>query len=288
MSGLTSGFSGREGRRIVSVSPGIYVLRYTSTASSQGAPSARVAALATADQAVSFLSAPGMRDATLRAPGDCIIARVERSTRLEMILTPHGAGGSLDAQFELELIAPPVARREGVVRTDLRDGPETGIDVLAHVARLGDVSVDAGQWICGPDAPAPIEGIEVRWPGKPPRVTLVYSVIIGQARRSLPECTEGEFAGTRGQATPVVGLRLRLHGAEASRFEIHAEALFRASHVASEKGRDVELSGPTGRESLVGLRLSIEPVETLKAVSRPRRGKHVQVFRSGNFQAAVS
>jgi hypothetical protein len=288
MSEPTSGFSGREGRRIVSASPGVYILRYTSTASSQGAPSARVAALATADQAVNIVAAPGMRDATLRGPGDYILVRVERSTRLEMVLTPHRAGGSLDAQFELELIAPPVTWREERLLTDLSDESETAIDVLAHVARRGDVNVASGQWVCGPDAPAPIEGIEVRWPGRPPAVSLAYSVIIGQARRSLPECMEGEFAGTRGQATPVVGLRIRLHGPGASQFEIHAEALFRGSRIALERGRDVELSGPTGREPLVGLRLSIEPVEIPKAIPRSRRGKHVQVFRNGGFQPAVS
>jgi hypothetical protein len=229
-----------------------------------------------------------MRDATLRGPGDYILVRVERSTRLEMVLTPHRAGGSLDAQFELELIAPPVTWREERLLTDLSDESETAIDVLAHVARRGDVNVASGQWVCGPDAPAPIEGIEVRGPGRPPAVSLAYSVIIGQARRSLPECMEGEFAGTRGQATPVVGLRIRLHGPGASQFEIHAEALFRGSRIALERGRDVELSGPTGREPLVGLRLSIEPVEIPKAIPRSRRGKHVQVFRNGGFQPAVS
>ena len=289
MSGLKSGFSGREGRRIVSASPGVYILRYTSTASRNGAPLARVSALQAVDQAVSFFAAPGMRDTVLREPGDYIIARIERSSRLEMVLTPRHAGGSLDAQFELELIAPPMELREAAMEDDLRPASRVGMSILAHVARRGDLIADAGQWICGPDDPMPIEGVEIRWPGKPPKVELAYSVIVGQARRSLPECEDGEFAGTRGQAMPVLGLRLRLHGANASRFEIRAEALFRASDVVSEKGRDVELSGPTGREPLVGFRLSIEPAEAATMISRPRRqGRHVQVFRNGNFQAAAS
>ena len=67
-----------------------------------------------------------------------------------------------------------------------------------------------------------------------------------------------EFAGTKGRAAPIVGLTIVLRGEIASSYRIKADCLFLGGQMISESGQKLILSGPTGREPLVGLRLWIE------------------------------
>jgi hypothetical protein len=104
----------------------------------------------------------------------------------------------------------------------------------------------------------PIEGIEIRWPNRPAGVNLSYEVAAGLRKRERShEIQAGQFAGSRGEALPLVGIKLRLTGPNASRYELTADALFLGSHVDSRSGQEIFLSGSTGREPLVGLRLSL-------------------------------
>jgi hypothetical protein len=135
----------------------------------------------------------------------------------------------------------------------------TGLRLMAHVAGIGDVFVNLNEWIAGPSAPSRIEGIAVEWPNKPPQFDIRYSVKLGQPQASPSRMMDiGSFAGTRGRAMPLTGVVFELSGAASSDYQVRVEATFLGSPTMRVIGKRVVLSGPTGREPLVGLRMNLE------------------------------
>lgn len=291
-----------ERRHSLNVETGVYFLRYVLSRSPGVPPIVNVAPAPADTMSVSLVSVPGSPDDCLAAPGDYMIVRAQRRAAITLIVRPSAPGGSLDAEVRLERLTavsphvaapvvrvpPPVLRPVEDSSRPLRAAPD--IQILAHVAHRGDILVKQGEWICGPDLPVAIEGLEIRWPNKPAGLQLTYSV------RGAPEATQarerqvGEFAGTRGRASPLVGLQLFLRGDETARHEIHCDALFLGSQVISRRGSIVTLVGPRGVEPLVGLRLSVGTIDTERSVvswatvpkveSETVNGR-VHVYRSG-------
>jgi hypothetical protein len=104
----------------------------------------------------------------------------------------------------------------------------------------------------------------------------------------------GQFAGTRGKSIPLLGLTLGLKGAHASSYELRCDAMFLGSSVVSKHGSELTFSGPTGREPLVGFRLSIAAIRknhtrvrtktNREGVSVSQVGK-VRVYRPASVSA---
>ncbi len=298
----------RDGRgrlRTHRVTRGLFILRYAASnagnpATHSAAPTIRVTPQNGTD--VELIAWPGVPSNELLGPGDGLVLRALRDTSIALEVIPSLAGGSVDAELHLE----PVSRlaQGGFSRTDNVASPvggvsaETGVDeieILAHVSRRGDVVIPAGEWICGPEYPMAIEGIEIRWPHRPPGLEIVTSVSVSKnGVRNLPTTLTGEFAGTRGRAAPLTRIELSLTGARAGDFALRSDALFLGSAVQSKRGQSISLIGPSGREPLVGLRLSIDSVSTNDAgravpapsiQERPKSGSNwssggrIRVFR---------
>jgi hypothetical protein len=265
------------------VTRGLFVLRYVASnagdpAAHAAAPTIKVTPHNAAD--VELIAWPGVSPNELLGPGDGLVLRALRDTTIALEVIPSLAGGSVDAELHLE----PVSRlaHGGFSRTDKVATPAgrvseqmelEGIEILAHVSRRGDVVIPAGEWICGPEYPMAIEGIEIHWPHRPPGLEIVTSVLVSKnGLRNLPATLTGAFAGTRGRAAPITSIELSLTGERAEDFELRSDALFLGSPVQSKRGRSISSSGPSGREPLVGLRLSIDKVSTNgadRAVSAP-------------------
>ena len=248
------------------VDSGLYVLRYVDTRSSEHCPFVKIRPEDT--HGITFMAAPGGLADTLAAPGDCVVVRAETSGALHLTVSSIVDGGSLDAELKLERIATqqrtPVAAFPHAVQLD---APEPDIRVLAHVSRRGDVTLGPDEWIGGPDLPLAIEGLAVNWVNKPANVTLGYSATIRYANQHrVVQGTAGEFAGTRGKAAPLVGLELSLDGPGAGAFQLKVDALFLGAAILSKTGDTISLTGPSGQEPLVGLRLSITPRTTNKKI----------------------
>lgn len=256
------------------VTRGLFILRYVASSASNtatslaAAPSIKVSSYDAQD--VELIAWPGASPNELLGQGDGMILRVARDTTIALEVIPSRAGGSVDAELHLE----PVSRlahggfnRSNNVASPVGNAsPETevgGIEILAHVSRRGDVVIPAGDWICGPEYPMAIEGVEIRWPNRPRGLEITTIVSVSKnGLRNLPAAPIGAFAGTRGRATPITGIELSLTGERAGDFVLRSEALFLGSAVQSKRGRSISLSGPSGREPLVGLRLSIDGVAT--------------------------
>jgi len=176
------------------------------------------------------------------------------------------------------------------------------VELMGHVSRRGDLLVTDGAWVAGPDSPAPIEGLEMRLAGAAGGLSLEYQVQVGGGGGSWTNWMPGGFAGTRGQARPLLGARLRLVGAQAAQFQIEAEALFLGASVKRLKGHLVEIVSDSGVDPMVGLRLALAPPAqasqparnapsprvtpapaTQASTTAPRSGR-VRVFRSAGIR----
>jgi len=252
----------REREATVDVDRGLFLLRYASGAVSGPSPIALVRPAAGSEPFVEILSAPGVVNGFVSAPGECVVIRAEKPARINLQIKGQGTDGSLDATFRIEPLAgigsssasPPATR------VDDASGRGSAFKLVAHVARRGDIAVDPGVWIAGPEAPAAIEGVGVHG-ALPAGVGIEIQPLVGtNPPRWLDWAPSGAFVGTRGRALPLVGLRLRLVGERTGQHELSADALFLGSPIVSKRGPEVELQGPVGRDPLVGLRLALAAV----------------------------
>jgi hypothetical protein len=131
------------------------------------------------------------------------------------------------------------------------------------------------------------------WPGKPDNLDLRYCVRLARPHAASGKMMQlGDYAGTRGHALPIVGITLEISGAGAADFRLFAEAAFLGAPIARIAGNRVELSGPTGREPLVGFRLRLDETSVtlqpeLPPVAKARPPGRVRVFRSRAAQGQL-
>ena len=226
---------------------------------------------------------PEQSEAVLWRPGACLVVRATKPGQLLVEVIPSEVGGSTAATVKFESLTqgePDTARWDHGADADLE-----GLSILGHVAGIGDIFVRADEWIAGPQAPARIEGLAIEWPGKPAAIDIFYSVKLARPQATSGRTMRlGDYAGTRGRALPIVGVTIELSGPGASGFQLVGEAAFLGAPLTRTTGRRISVSGPTGREPLVGFRLRIDAVDaTLRpALSSRKRSEvsgDVRVFR---------
>lgn len=273
----------------LTVEAGLYVIRYVSAPSAGEAPVVQVEPDWRSTGSLEIVSDPRLRNGLLTGPGAAVVVRSTGEGRLVMTARPRSPGGPVEARLQLE----PLVTVPGVGGSDLPagrgrpapqpvGGGDEGLVLTGHLSRRGDVKVGAGQWLGGPRQPLPIEGLQI---SRLPRgVELEYQVLVGaRPAQWSPWVRASEYAGTRGRAMPLLGLRLRLGGDATAR--IRAEALFLGAPVVSRTGRQVEFVGVSERDPLVGLSLAIDVAEEAGR-AEPRRvapegAGRVRVFRAG-------
>ncbi len=288
----------------VAVARGLLVVRYASSGVERDFPVAMVRPGAQSDRIVEIISAPGTTQGCLEKPGDCLVVRVHEAGRLEIGLRRSDPNGSLDASFQIDTLsggkaAEPIVENARVIAEPIKssvvppfyaphivadDAVRPAVSLIAHVAMRGDVEVAEDQWIAGPNAPAPIEGLVIR-SESPERLTIETQVLIAGAQQWTDWAQSGAYAGTRGRGLPLLAMRLRLSGPEAARAELVGEALFLGSPSVVKKGRQIEFASSSGSDPLVGLKVGVRtaqkpPVAGEADGSWRDRGSRVRVFRS--------
>ncbi|WP_342362793.1 hypothetical protein [Terrarubrum flagellatum] len=239
---------------------GLFVLRYVSSKAGLNAPTVLVS---TPPGSPVDVISPGEGGPQLVSPGDGVVVRAARDAFLNLTVRPSHINGSCDAELVLERVSTTIRQAEPLPEPEdfTRGGSvplSDDIEILAHVSRRGDVVTKSGQWICGPQLPMAIEGVEIRWKNRPQGVDiLAQATINARGLRQLPEQPIGSFVGTRGKAAPLTALNLAVVGPAADDFSLACDALFLGASVMNVSGKSCALSGATGWEPLVGLRISV-------------------------------
>ncbi len=268
-------FNDMTDSRPLRVPEGLFVLRYVSSPDGLDAPEISVTVPPGGDIAVIDASDSYARrgETVLGMPGDAVVLKARREGAVLITVVSTGARGRRQAHVGLERITnaprPAVGGMAHAAMPMAEAQLDDRLEIMAHVANRGDVTVKAGQWICGPQFPMAIEGLTLNWRGAPAGVDIVTTASLNdRGRRQLAPCSSGTFVGSRGRAAPLVALSFALTGPMAARYILSCEALFLGAAIVSRSGTSVDLMGPTGHEPLVGLRLSIVPAVPV-ALSAP-------------------
>ena len=201
--------------KVVEVDRGLFLFRYVASAAPM-APTVTVVCEHGSERKVELLSPPGYPAGTLVRPGDAFVVQARQAARLNVQVRPSVPNGSVDANVSIERLGHKTERDDAIQRHERERGVADGADVLellAHVARVGDIHVPAGQWIAGPESPAQIEGFAVKWRDRPVDLDLKYAVRVGGRTSTLMRANgDGSFVGTRGRARPLTEVRFELAG----------------------------------------------------------------------------
>lgn len=283
--------------KVVDVDKGLVIVRYATATDEVRPPKIEVLVNPKDERHIEIISNPLHSEAVLWQPGASLVVRAMRPGKLFVEVIPIDDDGSTAATVKVEMLSqgetsearlePPATG--AVVGIGYGPGAKSNVDldhlkIIGHVAGIGDVTARADEWVAGPSAPARIEGLSIVWPGKPDDLDIRYCVKLARPHAVSGRMMGlGGYAGTRGRALPIVGIRLEMLGAAASSFRLVSEAAFLGAPIARTSGKQIEMSGPTGREPLVGFRLRLDEVNIpLQPVLTPaaRSQGRVRVFRS--------
>ena len=279
----------RKQQQTVAINRGLFLIRYAATEDNDRPPKVLVSPDPPSSRHLRFVLHPDHDEAVLWRPDSCLVVLATRPGMLAVRVIPSQEGGSTAATIRIE----PLSQGDPSLFAEVKRRNNASYDfadfcVLGHVSGMGDVLVNAGEWLAGPAAPSRIEGISLDWPSKPAELDIHYAVKTLKPQTSSGRTiVMGSFAGTRGKAMPVVGLMLEMSGARASDLQFSVEAIFLGAPVTRLTGKRIVATGPTGREPLVGLRINLERAHVIPvAKAMPESTKagqpssRVRVFRS--------
>jgi hypothetical protein len=249
-------------QKLIDLGKGLFCIQYKDADEQDSPPKVVVKPASGHESSVELLLHPDSSDAVLWRPGSSLVVRITSPAKLHVEVVPLHRNGSCAASVRVEPLTQGEPRTGCLPSAgwdfDTQASTIDGLRVLGHVAGIGDVSVRSNEWIAGPMAPSRIEGISIQWPSKPRDLDIRYAVKSAAQSGVARMVDLDTFAGTRGRALPVTGIVIELSGPGAAGSEIISEAAFLSAPILRAVGQRVVLSGPTGREPLVGLRLAIQ------------------------------
>lgn len=270
--------------KTVEVERGLLLVRYATAEDTSRPPRVSIMVNPRFRKDIELVLSPDHQEAVLWQPGSCLVVYAAKPGELLVEVIPADAGGSTAATVRIETLSQGTAEN-AVEQYPLDDVDLSRLGILGHVAGLGDVVVREDEWIAGPNAPARIEGISIDWPRKPEDLDILYSVKLARPHAASGRLTKiGGYAGTRGRALPIVGITLELAGRRARGLQLSGEAAFLGAPLTRVTGKKVAISGPTGREPLVGFRLRLDdssaPLQPeLPTAAGAKSSARVRVFR---------
>ncbi len=286
----------QELKRSIDLKAGIFVIRYAIAEEISAHPAIKVSIDEKSQQDLFLIlhDQEGLSDVTLWRPGSSIALKAVRPGRILVEVVPVQADASTNATIKIDPLYQgedsyeTLGQAAGQVKRAL---DLSGLRLHGHVAGRGDVEVAADEWLAGPAIPARIEGIAIEWTTKPRNIDLRYCAIGPRSNAAMtPMVPLSTYVGTRGRALPVLGFNIELTGTGANGIQMVIEALFLGTPVMRAVGERLTLSGPSGLEPLIGLKISFEskkdePAEEDSAAnaelpSEETSTRPVRVFRS--------
>ena len=183
-------------------------------------------------------------DGWLGGEGNAALVRVASQPSQVLITIYQAAGSSLEAPklqvLRLSETAParattPLQEQAAAPVAGDRRGSEasaagavpagTKLEVAAHVQRRGDVLSRLGEWMGNRGSQNWIEGFGISPNSLVDPSEIEYQAVLGKGWLS-PWAEGGNYCGSRGMALPILGLRVRLKGRAAERFDVRVSASF--------------------------------------------------------------
>ena len=244
-------------KKFLDVDRGLFLIRYESADDMSAPPRLVISQEGWAPADLELVLPPDAEDPILWSPGASIVVRAARAGRIAVAVVPARSQGSTAAKVKLMSLSEDPLGSRPAQSLNLSE-----IRILGHLSGIGDVRVACNDWLGGPATPRRIEGFALEIPDLPSSVRLRYSARIGGGQPTTTALVNaGNFIGTRGRALPLLGLTLEMSGPGAPRYSLTSSALFLGSPIMRLSGQRIVLAGPTGREPLVGLQLSITEAE---------------------------
>lgn len=257
-------------QKTLDLARGLFLIRYQASENVAAPPIVRVFTDRGQAQNCSIITAPDATDGTLYSPDSALVVSVRQACRLIVEVSPQRPGGSIAANIKIETLSQGRAPMMAGQASPPQMSSSQELRIMAHVAGIGDVTESPNVWIAGPTAPARIEGLCLFWQGKPSDLDIRYAVRFARPQAGDNQFVSlGTFAGTRGRALPITGLSLELSGPGAFQYNLTAEAIFLGAPASRITGQRVNLSGPSGREPLVGIKIDVENTAVQPVTAQP-------------------
>jgi hypothetical protein len=204
-------------------------------------------------------------DGWLQAGGDAALVRVQGGPA-HVLVTVYQAPNAKDGAPSLQVMrllepaaaaaaaAPP--RPAGPAAAPAR--PQAVMEMVAHIQERGDVGAMLGDWLGEKGSKRWIEGFGIAPTKLLTPKDLEYQAVLGKGWLS-PWVEGGQFCGSRGMALPILGLRLRLRGDAAEKYD----AFYAASFTDGSAVGPVAAGEPCEAESLA-------PIEAFQVLVRAK------------------
>ncbi len=205
-------------------------------------------------------------DGWLSAEGDATLVRIRKKTA-QILVTIYQLPNEPDS-------APRLQVRQLLGEGDMLGGamqapaaapqpePEpVKLDFMAHIQSRGDIGAKFGDWLGESGSNNWIEGFSIEAPAGLAAAELSYQAVLGRGWLS-PWVEAGAYCGSRGMALPLLGLRIRLQGAAAEKYDITCAASFVGGAKAGPVGNDQTCEAET-----------LAPLESFQITLTPRARK---------------
>jgi len=249
----------RVSSRIAAIDVGMYIFRYVGNTNPESRIYLSLHQAPIGKGSVDFFPAEGVSRNLLTTPGDCVVVRIKGAPASVLITEYHPEGEIGKVQLRIDKIDTGAQSKPAALQMPAAPVADPGyckFKLLGHIETRGDVSVD-DTWLGSPNTPLRLEGFSIHWHNQPEGINLGY--LCRSGRNGEPQVgSAGQFVGSRRQAKPITAVAFALSGERAPLYELSGQVAF-AGHPPLAITPDKELSGPTGAEQLVALRLVITP-----------------------------
>lgn len=126
-----------------------------------------------------------------------------------VLLTIYTARGATALPEVIIRQATTVSHQPPAVPSKEEDVPSLPLSLLAHIERLGDITVQGGRWAGAPGSKASLEGFAISPEAGLSPADIEYQAVLGIDWRT-PWASDGAFCGSRGLSLPLLGIAVRL------------------------------------------------------------------------------
>ncbi len=254
---------------LMSLPPGLYCFVNELNAGAavhNGMPGVRVSPPPIGGQNVEI---SGFRaDGWLSAEGDAALVRIKNQPA-QVLVTIYQFANMPDSSPRLQVrqllgeahIAANPAPVAPAPRPEGQTESQSPADIMAHIQSRGDVGSKFGEWMGEKGSQNWVEGFAINAPEGISPAELTYQAVLGRGWLS-PWVDAGQYCGSRGMALPLLGIRIRLSGEAAERYDISYSATFIGGASSGPVGNDETCEAET-----------LAPLESFQVILTPRGRK---------------